>query len=842
MDELGLDLAVFPESIHDGVLILCRGHCVLVSPRLEEILGYAPGELCDENLASIFAIGDFGAATLHIDEIIERPRVPYETALRGRDGSLRPVEIITAKAQYRGEGAVLFLVRDVADRKRNETALRETETHFRQLAQSIRQVFFVRDLDTQRIIYVSPAYETIWGRPVSAIYENPLDYLEYIHPDDRARIRARVGDSNQYEEDAFNYEYRIVRPDGEVRWVRSRTFPVRDEMGRIYRRAGIAEDITAHTLIEEKLRLSGIQMRQIIDLVPHAIYAKDREGRFLLVNKAKAHFYNTTVDELTGALQGSLHGCRDQLERMRADDNEVMDEGGQKIIPREHVIDATGKRRVLQTVKMPFRPSQDGQTAVLGVSIDITEHTQIEEALLASEERLRRSLQFANLGSWEWNLQCDSLYWSGCATALFGRDDTTMPSSCREFVAAIHPMDRHEVDDALRACRESGHDCEIDFRIERDDGSVHWLHVSGGIVHDADGTAIRMLGIIQDTTQRKLAEQALVESEGKYRAIMEHASDGILLTSMDGWVFDANRGVEDLLGYRREELLCLHVTAICPQEEHESLRAAFNDIKTKGCSLYERRLLRKDGQIITVEVAGTAITYRGEKVAMGVIRDITARKQAERVRLEQAKAQRDTLVREVHHRIKNNLQGVVGLLRQHTTRHPELREPLEAAIGQVNSMAIVHGLYGKDSSKQIVLCEVVAAICRAAGGLTGKAIEPHVSVKVQRPVRINAEEAVPLALILNELVFNALKHGSPSDRPVRAYVHDEPFGASACIVTPDTRLPHGFDFSTGHGLGTGLNLVKSLLPPEGCTMRLANEGSDILAELRLSPPVIIMPT
>lgn len=837
MDDSRLDLRAFTESIHEGVLVNCGGCYVFASRRMEEILGYRPGELHGEPLADAIRQSVSRTGPDHLARLFEQaPPRPCETTLAGKDGSLKPVEITFVTGLWHGRGAVFGIVRDIGDRKRNETALREIETRFRQLTQSINEVFFVRELDTGKMIYVSPAYETIWGRPVSTIYKNTFDFIEHIHPDDRERVRSR----ERCDEGASSDKYRIVRPDGEIRWIRARTFPVRDETGRIYRVAGIAEDITVHTHIEEELRLSEIQLRQIIDLVPHAIYAKDREGRFLLVNQAKADFYGTTVDKLTGELQSSFHTYPQQLEGMRADDLKVLNTGRQKTIPKEHVVDAAGRQHVLHTTKMPFQPSKDGETAVLGVSIDITEQTQIEEALLASEERLRRSLQLAKLGSWEWNLHDDSLRWSGHAASLFGRNDSAMPSSCEEFMGLLHPADRQRVEDVLQECRESGHDCAMDFRIEWLDGRVYWLHMSGGIVCDAAGHGARMLGIVQDTTERKRAERALTESEQKYRAVIEHASDGILLATLEGWVFDANRRAEELLGYGREDLLGLHVTAIHPPEEHQSLREAFRDISTKGSSLYEHRVLRKDGGIVDVEVAGTAIAYQGEKVAMGIFRDITARKQAERVRLEHAKVQRDTLVREVHHRIKNNLQGVVGLLRQHTTRHPELREPLEAAIGQVNTMAIVHGLYGRDSSRHIVLCEMVEAICHAAGGLTGRAIEPHVSVEVESPVRVSKEEAVPLALILNELVFNALKHGFHRARAVRTYVHDEPFGASVCIVTPGTRLPQGFDFQAGRGLGTGLNLVRSLLPPEGCSLRLADEGEDIVAELRLFPPVIAL--
>jgi two-component sensor histidine kinase len=183
----------------------------------------------------------------------------------------------------------------------------------------------------------------------------------------------------------------------------------------------------------------------------------------------------------------------------------------------------------------------------------------------------------------------------------------------------------------------------------------------------------------------------------------------------------------------------------------------------------------------------------------------------------------------------------MGLLRQHATKNPELRESLESAISQVNSMAVVHGLYGQDSSECIILCEMVKAISHTTSGLTGKTIKPHVTVDVESPVRVSNEEAVPLALILNELIFNAVKHQAGDMEPIQVYVQDETGGARVRIVTLDTRLPPGFDFSTGQGLGTGLKLVKSLLPPSGCRLRMSDDAAGVIAELQLSPPVLMLP-
>ena len=112
---------------------------------------------------------------------------------------------------------------------------------------------------------------------------------------------------------------------------------------------------------------------------------------------------------------------------------------------------------------------------------------------------------------------------------------------------------------------------------------------------------------------------------------------------------------------------------------------------------------------------------------------------------------------------------------------------------------------------------------------------------VDSPIRVSSEEAVPLALILNELIFNAIKHQAGGTELVQVNVKDEKDSARVSIVTPDAHLPPDFDFLTGSGLGTGLKLVKSLLPSSGCLLQMNNNASGVIAELQLSPPVLMLP-
>jgi two-component system cell cycle sensor histidine kinase/response regulator CckA len=143
------------------------------------------------------------------------------------------------------------LERDIAARKLVEVALRESEERFRQLAENIEDVFWLSDPDKKRFFYISPTYETVWGRTCASLYNDPGEWLAAIHPEDRERLEKSLP---QQLTGGWDQGYRIVRPDGSLRWVRARAFPVRDAAGHVYRVAGVSRDITEQRRLEEQFR------------------------------------------------------------------------------------------------------------------------------------------------------------------------------------------------------------------------------------------------------------------------------------------------------------------------------------------------------------------------------------------------------------------------------------------------------------------------------------------------------------------------------------------------------------------------------------------------------------
>jgi len=173
---------------------------------------------------------------------------------RRKDGTVFDVEIVSHTIDFDGRPARLVLAKDVTEQLRAEQALQESEARFRQMAETVRGVFWMTAPDDRQVLYISPSYESVWGRSCQSLRDDPDSYLDGIHPEDRARVEDANLRQRQGAETAETY--RVVRPDGTVRWVRDRAFPIRDEQGRVSRITGEAEDITESKELEERLRQS----------------------------------------------------------------------------------------------------------------------------------------------------------------------------------------------------------------------------------------------------------------------------------------------------------------------------------------------------------------------------------------------------------------------------------------------------------------------------------------------------------------------------------------------------------------------------------------------------------
>jgi diguanylate cyclase (GGDEF)-like protein/PAS domain S-box-containing protein len=278
--------------------------------------------------------------------------------------------LLSALADYAAiaiENARLYeaVQEELTERKRAEEAQRKSEERFRQMAELIPNVFWIVSADRNQVTYVSPAYETIYGRACETLYDQPDLWLDAIHPEDRQQVIASTKEQHGEE---LAMEYRIVRPDGSVRWVLDRSFPVRDSVGELSRLIGFVEDITERKRAEETIKrlayydsVTGLPNRVLFNdrlklALAHARRNKERLAVMLLdldrfkdVNDTLGHPVGDQLLEAVGGRLTTLLRESDTVSRMGGDEYLL-------ILPGiAQVEDATKiGRKILETIREPF--------------------------------------------------------------------------------------------------------------------------------------------------------------------------------------------------------------------------------------------------------------------------------------------------------------------------------------------------------------------------------------------------------------------------------------------------------------------------------------------------------
>lgn len=383
-------------------------------------------------------------------------------------------------------------------------------------------------------------------------------------------------------------------------------------------------EIHERAQVERALRESQAQYQRILETADEGIWTSDADERITLVNRK--------LTELLGYLPAELLG------RAITD---LMDDEGRAIAARNierrretaearqtYKLQTKDGRAVWVEIESKTMLNQNGHfQGTLVMAVDITERHLVETALGEERERLRLALDAARMGIWDFNPASGQVCWSAEVAALFGLAPERFDGTAAGYLALIHPEDRPRVEAAIaRALAEPGLDYWVEHRVNWSDGSVHWLEGRGQVHRDATGQPTRMAGTVVDITHRKRAETALQESEAKYRALVEHASDGIFIIDRDGRVSDVNASGLALTGHTSAELIGRGVHELMVAEEAGMAIWPTAELETGRVVVIERQLVHQTGHVLPVEVSAKGMP---DGKYLAIMRDITERRQAE---------------------------------------------------------------------------------------------------------------------------------------------------------------------------------------------------------------------
>ncbi|MDT8992304.1 PAS domain S-box protein [Curvibacter sp. APW13] len=353
-----------------------------------------------------------------------------------------------------------------------------------------------------------------------------------------------------------------------------------------------------------------------------------------------------------------------------------------------------------------------------------------------------------------------------------------------------------------------------------------------------DGSVEMLCGISTDITER-----TLVETELRIAAAAFECQEGIVVLASDLSVIRVNSALCALTGYTPASVLepiQAYVSALV--RDTGKWAAIRISVAQTGAWRGEMSMSRADGRALVALVTVSAVRDGGGRYGHYVVNllDVTQAKLQEQQRLQQESSHRLALVREVHHRIKNNLQGIVALLRQHASANPAWAASMQEAIGQVQAMSTIHGLKGRSAFAQMRLCELVDAIAEEISIVWKRTVSVERALP-WKPWCLAESESVPLALIVHELLLNAVKHSPDAHSEIALQVRRSEDGQGVELWLRNCGQWPQKD-SSQLSQGSGLGLIAVLMPRHGAQLRRWQEQDTVCTLLQLQAPVITAET
>jgi PAS domain S-box-containing protein len=551
----------------------------------------------------------------------------HAVAVRGEDGRVH--RVVGASG-------------DITERKEAEEELRQNQALFDHAARLASLGHWAYDELEDKAIYASEEIARIHGvtaeEHVSTLSSTEKD-VERAHPEDRARLEQVLRQAKAAAR-PYDVEYRIVRPDGEIRHVRELGEPVLDETGTLVRSFGTIQDITERKHAEEELRESRELLYAVIDAVPAMISAKDSESRYIVINRYQSELYDVSRDEAIGKTAAQLLN-REYGDYTRQLDRQVIDSGEALPPYEEHHVDASGGERELLATKVPLKDHQGRVRGVVTVAHDITDRKQAEQALRESEMRFSQAARLANLGHWAWDeIEDKCTYCSEELARIHGvsvEDYLLATETVEGDLARIHPEDRDEYNRVTRewAGREDTYD--IKYRIIRPDGETRHVHELAEAIRDKKGRLARSIGTKQDITARIHAENEVRKSREQLQALADNLPEFISMKDSEERFIFVNKKFEEWVCQNRDDVIGKTVYDVYgdgqAQEFHDLDRKVLDG---RQAMTEEVDLAYPDGRTrAIIRTHFPVISARGEMLGLGTVnRDITARKRAEEAVIE----------------------------------------------------------------------------------------------------------------------------------------------------------------------------------------------------------------
>jgi len=597
------------------------GRVVYANRKCEDLMGYSQEEFVDPDFDFLALIAPQSVGTIkenYAKHLRGEDVPPYEYALRTQDGGELPAIITSKLITYEGEPAILGVVTDITERIEAEEALRASEERFRGVLSSLhRSLITVLDRDGRHTeVWGDPELRERYGiEPRDMVGRSLSDLLPPELAEERIADIQRVFETGE----PVRAEFPVRFPAGDF-WHSISISPMRDASGQVCGIVAFIRDVTERKQAEEALGEAEERHRLILenatDLI--ALHSLD-DFLFVYVNPATVRTLGYAEDELIG---------RDPADLIHPDDMDRAMEAFANGLSRGEAAEVRYRKKdgtyiwLEQTGRV--LPSEADTRMALTISRDVTARKEAEEARREAEDRYRQISENATDLITLHSLHDVSYLYVNPATLrkLGYTQEELLGRSALDFV---HPEDGERAVLALREGVERGQGSG-EFRYMKKDGSYLWLEATGKVVTGERGEPVALL-ISRDITDRKEAEEALQESEERFRSLFEAATEFIQILDAEGRIVAVNPAARDKLGYADEELFGQRLTDFFTPESRVVFEQHFPTLLDRGSYRQEAEIACQDGSVITVDCSAAAIRDDEGNVTsiVALLRDVTDR-------------------------------------------------------------------------------------------------------------------------------------------------------------------------------------------------------------------------
>jgi PAS domain S-box-containing protein len=745
------------ENSLDGILLTKPDGTVLsANPQACSLFGMTEDEIIKTGRDGIVVQDEKLAFAL--EDRDRTGRMKAKLTFRRKDGSTFVGEASSGLfADSDGISKSSLIIRDITERQQAEERIRDLAN----VVESSNDAIITRSIDGI-ITSWNKGAEQIYGYSAEEILGKNVTSL--IPPSFNNETEA-LSEIIEKGEKVQHYETLRLRKDGTIINVSISVSPVFSTCGKITAISVIARDITKRKKAEEALHDSETRLRAYLDNSAIIAWMKDEKGRYTFMSSNCEKRFGVGFEDWHGKTDFDLWP-REIAEKFCENDLAVL-KSGKNIEIVEEVRNPDGSISFMWNNKFLFVDSL-GKKYVGGLGVDITELKKAEEALRESEERFNLAAKAAQEGVWDWNLETDEVWYSPRYKEMLGYSEDEIEHHVNSWLRLLHPDDKERSLKIVDAVMRGERNYELEFRFRHKDG--HYLNIlSRGypVRRESDGKIVRIVGTHFDLTDRKKAEEDLLKGKEQYQALFNSISEGFANckaiydehgTLCDLLILDINPAGARISGSEREVQIGKTMREVGPDVEDYWFEA-YQKVDQTGKSIQFESFGGMPGKWLNVRID------RIEKGQFAVVfRDITKEKEAKEALAKYEIARK----KEIHHRIKNNLQIISALLELQAEKlkdktnisNSEMLHAFKESQDRVLSMALIHEeLYRGGETDKLNFSSYIGKLAENLI-LTYRVDNKDISLDMdmEENTFFDTDTAIPLGMIINELVSNSFKY------------------------------------------------------------------------------------